>query len=50
VIAIRGRTAGSRTSVWIWALFVTVKSVAWHLGNVYRKLDIGGRGQLADAL
>ena len=28
------------------ALFVTAKSVEWHLGNVYRKLDIRGRGQL----
>ena len=26
------------------ALFVTVKNVEWHLGNVYRKLDIRGRG------
>ena len=32
------------------ALFVTVKSVEWHLGNVYRKLDIRGRGQLPAAL
>jgi DNA-binding CsgD family transcriptional regulator len=32
------------------ALFVTVKSVEWHLGNVYRKLDIRGRVQLAAAL
>jgi len=32
------------------ALFVTVKSVEWHLGNVYRKLDIRGRAQLAAAL
>jgi DNA-binding CsgD family transcriptional regulator len=32
------------------ALFVTVKSVEWHLGNVYRKLDIRGRRQLAGAL
>ena len=28
-------------------LFVTVKAVEWHLGNVYRKLDVRGRGQLA---
>jgi DNA-binding CsgD family transcriptional regulator len=28
-------------------LFVTVKAVEWHLGNVYRKLDIRGRHQLA---
>ena len=32
------------------ALFVTVKSVEWHLGNVYRKLDIPGRRHLAAAL
>jgi DNA-binding CsgD family transcriptional regulator len=32
------------------ALFVTAKSVEWHLSNVYRKLDIRGRGQLAPAL
>ena len=32
------------------ALFVTAKSVEWHLSNVYRKLDIRGRGQLAAAL
>ena len=25
-------------------LFLTVKSVEWHLGNTYRKLDIRGRG------
>jgi DNA-binding CsgD family transcriptional regulator len=31
-------------------LFVTVKAVEWHLGNAYRKLDIRGRGGLADAL
>ena len=28
------------------ALFITAKSVEWHLSNVYRKLDIRGRGQL----
>jgi DNA-binding CsgD family transcriptional regulator len=32
------------------ALFVTAKSVEWHLSNVYRKLDIRGRGQLTAAL
>jgi DNA-binding CsgD family transcriptional regulator len=31
-------------------LFVTVKAVEWHLGNVYRKLDVRGRGELAGAL
>jgi DNA-binding CsgD family transcriptional regulator len=32
------------------ALFVTVKAVEWHLGNVYRKLGIAGRGELRRAL
>jgi DNA-binding CsgD family transcriptional regulator len=32
------------------ALFVTRKTVETHLGHVYRKLDIAGRGELADAL
>jgi DNA-binding NarL/FixJ family response regulator len=31
-------------------LFVTRKTVETHLGHVYRKLDIGGRGELARAL
>jgi DNA-binding CsgD family transcriptional regulator len=28
------------------ALFITAKSVEWHLSNVYRKLDIRGRSEL----
>jgi DNA-binding CsgD family transcriptional regulator len=32
------------------ALFITAKSVEWHLSNVYRKLDIRGRSQLPAAL
>ena len=28
------------------ALFVTRKTVETHLGHVYRKLDISGRGEL----
>jgi len=32
------------------ALFVTNKAVEWHLGNSYRKLEIAGREQLAEAL
>ena len=31
-------------------LFLTRKTVEWHLQNVYRKLEIGSRAQLADAL
>ena len=31
-------------------LFVSVKAVQWHLRNVYRKLDIGSRGELPVAL
>jgi DNA-binding CsgD family transcriptional regulator len=30
--------------------FVTVKAVQWHLRNVYRKLDIGSREELSEAL
>src|SRR5204862_936957 len=32
------------------ALFVTTKTVEVHLSNVYRKLGIGSRAQLGDAL
>jgi DNA-binding CsgD family transcriptional regulator len=32
------------------ALFVTRKTVETHLGHVYRKLDISGRGELGRAL
>jgi DNA-binding CsgD family transcriptional regulator len=32
------------------ALFVTPKTVENHLGRVYRKLDIGSRVELSDAL
>jgi DNA-binding CsgD family transcriptional regulator len=31
-------------------LFVTPKTVEYHLRNSYRKLDVAGRGELADAL
>jgi DNA-binding CsgD family transcriptional regulator len=30
--------------------FVTIKAVEWHLRNVYRKLDVGSRGELPQAL
>jgi DNA-binding CsgD family transcriptional regulator len=30
--------------------FVTIKAVQWHLGNVYRKLDINSRDELPEAL
>ena len=43
--------AGGRTNREIAnELFVTVKAVEWHLGNVYRKLDVRGRRQLTGAL
>jgi DNA-binding CsgD family transcriptional regulator len=32
------------------SLFITVKAVEWHLGNVYRKLSVRGRGELSGAL
>jgi DNA-binding CsgD family transcriptional regulator len=32
------------------ALYVTRKTIETHLGRVYRKLDISGRGELSDAL
>jgi DNA-binding NarL/FixJ family response regulator len=32
------------------ALFVTTKTVEVHLSNVYRKLGIGSRNELGDAL
>jgi DNA-binding CsgD family transcriptional regulator len=32
------------------ALFVTVKTVEMHLTNIYRKLNISGRAELAVAL
>ena len=32
------------------ALFVTIKNVEGHLTHAYRKLDIGSRGELAEAL
>jgi DNA-binding CsgD family transcriptional regulator len=32
------------------ALFVTLKTVGWHLGNVYRKLDVDSRDKLAARL
>jgi DNA-binding CsgD family transcriptional regulator len=31
-------------------LFVTLKTVEWHLGNAYRKLDVRGRSGLAKKL
>jgi DNA-binding CsgD family transcriptional regulator len=32
------------------ALFITVKSVEWHLSNAYRRLGISGRAELSEAL
>jgi DNA-binding CsgD family transcriptional regulator len=48
---IAGLAAGGDTNREIaQALFVTPKTVELHLTNVYRKLDITGRAQLAQAL
>jgi DNA-binding CsgD family transcriptional regulator len=32
------------------ALFITIRTVTTHLGHAYEKLDITGRGQLAEKL
>jgi DNA-binding CsgD family transcriptional regulator len=32
------------------ALFVTVKTVEWHLKHAYRKLGVGSRRELGTAL
>lgn len=45
------RAAAGATNVQIAAeLFVTVKTVEWHLGHAYRKLGIGSRRELPAAL
>ena len=31
-------------------LFITPKTVEWHLGNAYRKLELHSRGSLIGAL
>jgi DNA-binding CsgD family transcriptional regulator len=31
-------------------LFITPKTVEWHLGNAYRKLELHSRGSLVGAL
>lgn len=41
---------GQRNRKIAQALFVTPKTVEYHLRNVYRKLDIHTRGELAGAL
>ncbi|MFT2018193.1 helix-turn-helix transcriptional regulator [Streptomyces sp. 796.1] len=41
---------GKRNQEIAHMLFVTVKTVEWHLGQAYRKLGIASRGELRDAL
>jgi DNA-binding CsgD family transcriptional regulator/tetratricopeptide (TPR) repeat protein len=43
-------TEGKRNQEIANILFVTVKTVEWHLSQVYRKLDITSREELRDAL
>jgi DNA-binding CsgD family transcriptional regulator len=42
--------AGSSNTQIAHELYVTSKTVEWHLGNVFRKLQIVSRGELAGAL
>ena len=41
---------GMRNQEIAHSLFVTVKTVEWHLNQAYRKLGIGSRAELAHAL
>jgi DNA-binding CsgD family transcriptional regulator len=43
-------TQGLTTRQMAEALFVTPKTVEYHLRHTYRKLDISSRAQLADVL
>jgi DNA-binding CsgD family transcriptional regulator/tetratricopeptide (TPR) repeat protein len=45
-LAVEGRTNRQIAQ----ELFVTIKTVEMHLSNVYRKLDVGSRGELTAAL
>jgi DNA-binding CsgD family transcriptional regulator len=48
---VAGLAAGGMTNSEIaQSLFVTIKTVEFHLANTYRKLDIDGRASLADVL
>ena len=43
-------TAGKTTKEAAAALFLSPKTVEYHLRHVYQKLDIASRSQIADAL
>jgi DNA-binding NarL/FixJ family response regulator len=47
---LEGATEGHSNPEIAEALFVTRKTVETHLGHVYQKLDVSGRGQLGRAL
>lgn len=47
---VRLAAAGRSNRAIAESLFVTVKTVEWHLRNAYRKLDVSSRQQLAAAL
>jgi DNA-binding NarL/FixJ family response regulator len=45
----RARTGASNRQI-AAELFLTVKTVEWHMSNAFRKLDISSRQDLARAL
>lgn len=48
-VAVRAATGATNRAI-AEELFLTVKTVEWHLSRAYAKLGVSGRGELADAL